>query len=518
MSKNYIIGGLGVLLLLMAGLTFVMRNRYLDRLSEMEARMGELTEQEKQSAIDRRVSRQMEEIAYSQQELSEERSREAIRQKLIAQEMTLRSEAERGRALEAQAHAEKSAQEALASYNMAEQQRKEADTQRQQAERAKRVADTLNYISLGRTLGSLSYSIYRAGDREIGNMLAYTSYLYTMENGGNLYSSSVFPALTQSAGGTQDWNVHSGTISTLEFFPNSNRLLSVSLYGEMKTHELINGGLQTKTLFSNKAFCFRDVYASNSGKAYTVSHTGYLVVARDGKTNVIPLNNMTKPFRMEPMNDDRQLLIVGEKSIAVLDIATDKVMVTRQLGYNIQNCSRIDNKPLLFDDKGCMHRVISADNITTEKMPVKGTVTAYAWSRNENLSAYGMKDGTIYLLDKKGKVRKLMGHLSQVTRLKFVGKRLYSSSLDGKLLFWMTDDYSHKPITLLQSGSWLTDFTLDGKKNYIWTGEQNGKLTRYLISLPMIAQRLKDKVKRNFTQEEWNHYVGKGIPYRRIDN
>ena len=43
MSKNYIIGGLGVLLLLMAGLTFVMRNRYLDRLSEMEARMGELT-------------------------------------------------------------------------------------------------------------------------------------------------------------------------------------------------------------------------------------------------------------------------------------------------------------------------------------------------------------------------------------------------------------------------------------------------------------------------------------------
>ena len=32
----------------------------------------------------------------------------------------------------------------------------------------------------------------------------------------------------------------------------------------------------------------------------------------------------------------------------------------------------------------------------------------------------------------------------------------------------------------------------------------------------MIAKRLRQNVKRNFTPEEWNYYVGKGIPYLKI--
>ena len=80
----------------------------------------------------------------------------------------------------------------------------------------------------------------------------------------------------------------------------------------------------------------------------------------------------------------------------------------------------------------------------------------------------------------------------------------------------MTSDEQIKPMTLFQSTSWLTDFVFSTDKNYIWTGEQNGSVTEYLISLSMIAQRLRQNVKRNFTQEEWNYYVGKGIPYRKV--
>jgi WD40 repeat protein len=109
-----------------------------------------------------------------------------------------------------------------------------------------------------------------------------------------------------------------------------------------------------------------------------------------------------------------------------------------------------------------------------------------------------------------------VGHLSQVTKMKLNGKRLYSSSYDGKLLFWVTDDPQIKPITLFQSSSWLTDFTFSSTKDYIWTGEYNGNITEYLISMSKIAQRLRQNVKRNFTREEWDYYVGKGIPYREV--
>jgi hypothetical protein len=100
--------------------------------------------------------------------------------------------------------------------------------------------------------------------------------------------------------------------------------------------------------------------------------------------------------------------------------------------------------------------------------------------------------------------------------MKLNGKRLYSSSYDGKLLFWMTSDAQIKPITLFQSSSWLTDFNFNSDKNYIWTGEYNGTITEYLISLPKIAQRIRQNVKRNFSKEEWNYYVGKEIPYRKL--
>ena len=164
-----------------------------------------------------------------------------------------------------------------------------------------------------------------------------------------------------------------------------------------------------------------------------------------------------------------------------------------------------------------MHLVNSLDKMTSEQMPVKGKVTAYASNQKEHLTAYGMADGTIWLIDGSGKNHKLVEHLSRVTRLMFNGKRLYSSAYDGKLLFWSIENNSQKnAVTLYQSAHWLNDFTFINNKDYIMVGEHNGTVTRCLISLPKIAQRLRQNVKRNFTQEEWNYYVGKGIPYRKV--
>ena len=515
-KKDVIIACMGVLLLSLVAAGLYVRHGDGVRISELESELGLLREQEKQSVVDRRVSKQMEEIAFGQQALSEERSQEAIRQSEIAQEMTIRSEQERERAIKAQAIAEESAQEAMNAYQMAEHQRLEADDQRRQAEHAKLVADTLNYLSLGRTLGSQSYAIYQSGDKELGNMLAYTSYLYTRNYGGDLFVSAVFQSLIQSAGGRSNWSVHNGSITCTEISPKDNHLLTASTYGEVFCHRMVGSQLQTTRLISDKNYCFRDGYCAKNGKDYAISHTGHLVIVDGKQTRVVELANIDRPFRLQYMNDGRQLLIIGENSIGLFNLATDELIGTRRLNYRVVSTGRSNYKPLLFDNRGGKHLVTSLDQISNEKVPVAGQVTAYADSKNEQIAAYGMSDGTIWFIDKAGKPNKLAGHLSQVTKLKFDGRRLYSSSYDGKLLFWKTDDTQIKPITLFQSGSWLTDFVFTNDKNYIWTGEQNGTITEYLISLSMIAKRLRQNVKRNFTPEEWNYYVGKGIPYLKI--
>ena len=524
--NNIIIGCVGGLLLSSVAVGLYLHRDDQRRISELESQLNTLRQQEQRSAVDRRVSKQMEEIAYGQQALSEERSQEAIRQSEIAKEMTLLSEAERQKAIEAQGIAEMSATEAMNAYQMAERQRSEADRQRQQAVHAKLVADTLNYISLGRTLGSQSYAIYQAGDVELGNMLAYASYLYTSDYGGDLYAPSVFQALTQSAGGRRSWNIHNGSIARIDMLSNSGRLLSVSTYGEVFAHKMMDGDrLVTDRLLSDRQYCFRDVFAAKNGKGYAVSNTGHLVVIDGNRTQVVPVENVDKPFNLQSMNNEKQLLIIGENSVALLDVATDRILSTRRLPFRVVYSSRRDYKPLLFDNRGGMHLVNSLNDMTDERAlsngksqgtVAAGQVTAYGSSKNEHLAAYGMDDGTIWLTDGGGRMRKLVGHLSQVTKLKFDGKRLYSSSYDGKLLLWMTGEEQIKPITLFQSGSWLTDFIFSTDKSYIWTGEHNGTVTEYLISLPKIAQRLRQNVKRNFTREEWNYYVGKGIPYREV--
>ena len=510
MKKNLIIGCLFVLLL--SGIAVAAYNMHLhdgERISELEIELSAMREREKQSEIVRGISEQMEEIAYGQQALSEERSEEAIRQFERAQAATLRSEAERQKALHAQAAAEASAEEALASYQIAEEQRVAA-------EHAKLVTDTLNYISLGRTLGPQSYTIYQAGDTELGNMLAYAAYLYTSRYGGDLYTPPVFRALAQSAGGRRNWSIHNGCICSVNLFPNTERLLTVSVYGEIYNHEMKAENLVSHRLFRDKNYIFRDAYASHNGKSYAISQTGHLVVVGNGETEIIIINNVTRPFALRPLNDGHQLMIIGEKDYALLDIATNHVISTHKLDYNVICTSYHDNKPLLFDDKGRMHLFSGFDKVMTTKIPVSGRVTAFASDKHERLSAYGMADGTIWLIDRNGKAQKLVGHFSQITKIKFHGRRLYSSSYDGQLLFWMTDELQIRPITLFQSDNWLMDFTFDTKKDFIWTGDKMGVITEYLISIPKIAERLRQNVKRNFTQEEWNYYVGKGIPYLNI--
>ena len=256
---------------------------------------------------------------------------------------------------------------------MAERQREEANEQRRQAVHAKHVADTLNYISLGRTLGSQSFSIYRTGDTEIGNMLAYASYLFTRDYGGDLYASAVFQALIQSAGGRKSWSIHNGSVMDMDFFPGTHRMLTVSTCGEIMQHEMKNGHLTTKQLFSNKNYCFRDVIATKLGKGCALSHTGHLLIITPEKTEIIRLENLTKPFMMEYMHDGRQLLVIGERNLALVDLTTHQVTATRQLGFNIISASRRDNKPLLFDHKGHMHLVNSIDDIRDEKVPFEFT-------------------------------------------------------------------------------------------------------------------------------------------------
>ena len=106
-----------------------------------------------------------------------------------------------------------------------------------------------------------------------------------------------------------------------------------------------------------------------------------------------------------------------------------------------------------------------------------------------------------------------MAPRSRVTKLKIDGTRLYSSSYDGMLNLWLINADKIEPMTLFTTKGWIINFTFDPKLTSIWTGDQKGNLTQALISVTMMQQRLKDKLKRNLRQDEWNYYIDRNAPY-----
>ena len=300
-----------------------------------------------------------------------------------------------------------------------------------------------------------------------------------------------------------------------EYMPgDDNRLVSVSNYGEILLNERQGDRLLTKVLLKNSDYDFRDVIISKTGRIYAVSRTGHLaIIQEDLKTvKIIDLDKIEHPMRLHDISDNN-LLIIGENSMGLFDMKRNIIRGTRPLGFHVIKGSRKSGLPLLFDNQGKMHLVSGLDNIKTEDVPVTGTVTAHCESKNTGIEAYGMSDGTIWLIQKDGKKQKLLGHRSRISKMKLNGRRLFSSSYDGKVNLWITDKEKIEPMTLIETKNWIMHFNFDSTKTTFWMGDAKGGLTAVNISVPIMVNSVKQKLTRNLTADEWNYFIGQSVPY-----
>lgn len=476
----------------------------------LKSQLVTLQRQEKRSAVLRSVSKQMEEIAVQQKEISDEQREEALLQTKLANELRERSETERQNAILAQENAMKSEMHALEAYDQAEHERQLAEVQRIKAEYSKRVTDTLTYMTLGRSLGLQAITQFQAGNTNLGNLLSYASYLFTRRYNGDLYYPSVYQALSISSTNQNQWTKLEGSAMGLDI-NDTNKIVTVSNYGEILQHVQNDNNLKTTVLYKNSAYDFRDVYYSPKGTVYALSRTGHLIVKAPHSTEIIELTGMTHPLKLTQLRD--KTLIIAENAIALFDTDKNKVLSTKKLDYHITCSGRADSLPVLFDNKGRMHQIKGMDDIITRKIPVPGNLTAYTVSNSTHYQAFGMSDGTIFVVDKDKNVRRLVGHQSRISKLKIRKNRLYSSSYDGTLNLWVLDSQKLEPITLYKSNNWITHFIYDKSRNNIWIGDAKGNIIKVLISIPSMAEIIKKKLKRDFTPTEWKYYIGQDMPY-----
>lgn len=523
--RNNLLWGLACIILgigCLAGFGFFYFER--GKTKSLEQQLAELSLKEKRAVIQQSINKQMEEIAYEQKRISDERTVEAKKQAEIA-------EIEKQNAISAQNQAKASEAEAHKERDNAEKQSKEAkrqaeiaDAQRKTAEYNKRVTDTLSYIALGRSLGSIAYNHSLSdGNDELAQRLAYASYWFMKKYGSknDIYHISVIQALMETSKSKRVFShIHKGGVTNICFVQGFSDLITISNYGEIFRHEKQGDNIKTTKLFADNAYDFRSVYVSKAGTIYAASYTNQLVIIKpNGKTEQILLTDIIHPSALEEF-DNETLVVIGENSLALFNMNTNQQQGNIQLDARITANGRINKHPFIFDAKGYMHEMVSKGKIDKKHIPaaIKGTITAFARSDNKGINTYGTSDGKIYVEGKNGNIKELIGHRSRITRLKVNGNLLYSSSYDGKLNLWLYEYENAEPILLFESSeqdAWIKYFTFDNSKKYIWLGDNNGNLTEALISTETMVAKLKGHL---LTEEQWLNYVGKSASYKDFIN
>ena len=300
------------------------------------------------------------------------------------------------------------------------------------------------------------------------------------------------------------------------------KFVSISDYGEFLQHEMVDGQLVTKQLFHDKQFDIRDLWVFENGVIYVLSRTSDIMIFRPNRATPLirHIDNAIHPMRLYALNNKSEIVMVAENGLFVLEMGNLELKRTLLVDSAITLSSNNNGSIALFDNTDIVR--MTDENMTTMtniKIPVKG-VTAVSRGSDGRTIFYGINDGTIYMVKPDGQTSRLVGHrskVSQLSRYPQTDQILLSSSYDGTVKIWDYEKSKIEPINVLSSDNWVTCCMMVGQ-DYMWTGDQRGNLTQTVISVPLMANRIKESLTRNFTQEEWDYYIGSSIPYEEFIN
>ena len=519
-------------------------NRSRTELASLKEEMEQMEAAGKDAAIVKRVSQQMEDIAYQQKAISDQQRDRAEEQSILATQNAYRAEMESRAAHEAELKAQSAAQVAERERANAERQQEIAVEQRDEATHAKNVADTLNRRTQARSLAVSSQVRREADEPEVADLLAYASWYFLKNNRGNQYYSETFKSLTQATDGILRYKMkEGGAVNALAKVPGRlGQCVAVSNFGEVErlTVNASQGGkrISSNALLFNSLFDFRDVLIKDNS-IYALSLKGPLCVLDFEGNHVevqLPEDNY---FKLVPIGDG--LLVAGRKSLSWY--SDGKITGSEELPGTLSAIVEREGVTCLFFTDGGYAEMDVAGRIVEKAPLLKGVVTAAYYDKASKCLLLGVEDGTVYPVNQYDRVMETMAaHKAKCVDITMLGPVVVTGGYDKTAYIWNMDnllfesglsfreELQKEKVEKRVSGSqevpteWLVpvDYTFDGwtlavcgdeDGKSVWIGTSSGNVMLLNASADDMAQQLHNKLKRNLTQQEWTRYVGVSIPY-----
>lgn len=501
---------------------FVCDNMYREKAELLEEQITELQKAAGEARVTQRISEQMEDIAFQQKEISDKQREAAESQKKIADIERGKAEMERSLAQTAERKALASAEEAERMRQLADEQKEEAVRNMQAAELARAQTDTLYHLSLGATLAQSALS-FGNNVNNLTRLLAYSSWYYTKEYGGDEYDENVFKAVLYSSNNFERINtILKGSVRSIKTVGINNRRWAIGVtdvgeifcYNTNKEHRF----------FTTGNLNFRDMDIIDAENFVTITSNGMVnILGYTSMDTSLPEEKASTTLqgtqwrKIRKLKNDNTLIAISDKKAVWLDARTLNIIAEQPLEGDPTAIGFEDNIIHIFG-KDNIHYISEKPGIIV-KMPLSKIdmrITAYHYVKGYNYHVIGTESGNIYIINNNGEITTtLTGHEGAITSLGDSYNFIISTSYDRGLKYWnISNGESILANFSVGFDKWPLTFDIDQKEEMIWIGNAEGHVNRYCINPTQNALSTQSLITSDFTKAQWDRYIGPLLPFQ----
>jgi WD40 repeat protein len=365
--------------------------------------------------------------------------------------------------------------------------------------------------------------------KDMQSLLAYQAYLFNRRYNGQVNDADIFGGLYNAA--KQNGNVsiknfrgHAGEIKSIAFMPGKREFFTSGIDGKVLKWDL-DSQSSLQVVYSGTDII--DVLAVSPDADWLACG------AQSAAIRMIPINGRGIGFELKGHTGKIRSLVFSFDSrhlysasadgnvrkwdlsshtsvivspAAIMIAAIDLSSTGRHLAGAGSNGSAVVWDPDRNED---------VFTITSEGRTIK----TVRFKPGENILAVGYTDGFVetWDIEKRMKMSEVKAHDGEINDIKFNGilSQMATAGNDGKLKLWDTNDLSALPVSFDDSDGMVmtVGFSNDGQIIVAGTVDGGSNLVGRPASADLIASNFCSQVERNFTQEEWNMFIGKDIKY-----
>ena len=391
----------------------------------------------------------------------------------------------------------------------------------------------LRMLSIGKSM-SLK-SLQMSDQKDLQTLLAYQAYLFYNRNNGPRNDADIYAGLYNAGLQYDNINYHSfkghnGSIKSIAFLPGKNEFFTSGNDGQVLKWSLDKKDKTLQVMYSGNDII--DVLAVSPDASWLACGSS------NSSIKMIPLKGNTGGYEMTGHKGGIKSLIFSYDGKYLYSAAIDgKVLkwdIAARTSINVATGS-MEITSIDISSKGNYLAGLSTDgkvvvwnqeqNSENFRIETAGkNIKVVRFNPDNNLLAVGDADGTVELWDINlhKKISEVKAHGGQVNDIQFntAMKQMATSGNDKKLkIYDISDpaDLTQPPVTLADNEGFVLVMKFSPDGQMIVSGESEGG--NNVISRPSHADYMVagicNLLSRNMTQEEWNVYVARDIPFEK---